>query len=201
MLYRYRLLLLLVIISLVPLPAGAASAAVAVIERLHESLIATMKDADRLGIDGRYARLEPILVKSFDFERMLAAAAGKYWTDADEAQRQRLLTAFTRLSVMTYASRFTGFSGESFEVVGERQGPRDTTLVDTRLVRTAEPPVPITYVMAERDGEWRIVDVLLERSISELAVRRSEYNQVLRTGGADKLAEVLDQKTAQLGTN
>ena len=56
-------------------------------------------------------------------------------------------------------------------------------------------------VMAERDGAWRIVDVLLERSISELAVRRSEYNQVLRTGGADKLAEVLDQKTAQLGTN
>ena len=157
-----------------------------------------MKDAQKLGIDGRYKQLQPILEKSFDFERMIAIAAGSYWTNADEAQRRRLLAAFTELSITTYAARFNGFSGESFEMLGQRQGPRDTTLVDTRLNRTDGPPVPITYVMAERDGEWRIVDVLLEKSISELAVRRSEYNQVLRTSGTEGLSETLDEKTAQL---
>jgi phospholipid transport system substrate-binding protein len=102
------------------------------------------------------------------------------------------------LSVATYAARFNGFSGESFETLGQRQGPRDMTLVDTRIVRTDGPPVPITYVMAERDGEWRIVDVLLDKSISELAVRRSEYNQVLRTSGTEGLTETLDEKAAEL---
>ncbi len=178
--------------------AWAAPSPTAVIEWLHQSLIETMKDAQRLGIDGRYKQLQPILEKSFDFERMIAIAAGSYWTSADEARRRRLLDAFTDLSVTTYAARFNGFSGESFETLGQRQGPRDTALVDTRLNRTDGPPVPITYVMTERDGEWRIVDVLLDKSISELAVRRSEYNQVLRTSGTEGLTQTLDEKAAEL---
>jgi phospholipid transport system substrate-binding protein len=193
----YRMLLCaLVLIS--SASVLAALSPTAVIERLHQSLIETMKDAKRLGIDGRYKQLQPILARTFDFERMIAAAAGSYWTSADEAQRQRLLDAFTDLSVTTYAARFDGFSGESFETLGERQGPRDTVLVDTRLNRTDGPPVPITYVMAERDGEWRIVDVLLDKSISELAVRRSEYNQVLRTSGTEGLTQTLDEKADEL---
>ena len=194
-LYR-TFLCALVLVS--PAIAWAALSPTAVIERLHQSLIETMKDAQKLGIGGRYKQLQPILEKSFDFERMIAIAAGSYWTGADEAQRRRLLDAFTELSITTYAARFNGFSGESFEVLGQRQGPRDTTLVDTRLNRTDGPPVPITYVMVERDGEWRIVDVLLEKSISELAVRRSEYTQVLRTSGTEGLSETLDEKAAQL---
>ena len=178
--------------------AQASLSPTAVIESLHQSLIETMKDAQRLGIDGRYKQLQPILERSFDFERMIAIAAGSYWANADEAQRQRLLDAFTKLSITTYAARFNGFSGESFETLGQRQGPRDSALVDTRLNRSDGPPVPITYVMSERDGEWRIVDVLLDKSISELAVRRSEYNQVLRTSGTEGLSVTLDEKTAQL---
>jgi phospholipid transport system substrate-binding protein len=178
--------------------AAMASPPAAVIEGLHGRLIETMRNAHTLGMDGRYKQLEPILEKSFDFPRMIAAAAGSYWTSADEAQRQQLLDAFTRLSITTYAARFNGYSGESFETLGERQGPRDTILVDTQLIRKDGPPVPITYVMAEQDGDWRIVDVLLDKSISELAVRRSEYSQVLRSSGTEGLTQMLNGKAAEL---
>ena len=89
---------------------------------------------------------------------------------------------------MTYAARFNGFSGERFETLGERPGPRETVLVDTRIVRPDAPAVPITYVMTEQGGtaDHRRAS---RRSISELAVRRSEYNQVLRNGGTERLAE------------
>lgn len=171
---------------------------VAVIERLHAELIETMKSASRVDVDGRYRQLEPTLLASFDFPRMISAAAGSHWATASEADKQRLLQAFSRLSIMTYAARFNGYSGERFETLGERTGPRETVLVDTQLIRTDGPPVPLTYVMAERDGRWQIVDILLERSISELAVRRSEYNQILRNGGTEELAATLDRKTAEL---
>jgi phospholipid transport system substrate-binding protein len=177
---------------------GAAIAPTDVIDRLHRHLLMTMKDAQSLGIDGRYKQLAPILEESFDFERMIAAAAGSYWANADDSQRRKLLDAFTDLSITTYAARFNGFSGESFEVIGERQGPRDTMLVDTKLNRSDGPPVAITYVMAEREGDWRIVDVLLDKSISELAVRRSEYNQVLRSNGTEGLARTLGEKAAEM---
>ncbi len=190
----------IVVAFLLTAAAQAASPPVAVIEGLHNKLIETMKQGERLDVDARYQQLQPILEKSFDFERMIAAAVGSYWTQANEDERKRLLDAFTKLSITTYAARFNNWSGESFETLGERQGPRDTVLVDTRLNRPNDPAVPITYVMTEADGQWRIIDVLLDRSISELAVRRSEYNQVLRSGGAEKLAQVLDEKAAELRT-
>ena len=42
---------------------------------------------------------------------------------------------------------------------------------------------------------WRIIDVIVESSISELAVRRSEYARILRQGGTGELIGVLDGKT------
>src|SRR5512147_2087773 len=99
--FLYRTLLcVLVLVSAAG--ARAALSPTAVIDSLHQSLIETMKDAQRLGIDGRYKQMQPILEKSFDFERMIAIAAGSYWTSADEAQRRRLLDAFTELSITTY---------------------------------------------------------------------------------------------------
>lgn len=193
-----RAVLLLIAFGMLPAAAQAASPAVAVIESLHEKLIETMKQGDRLTVDARYRDLEPTLEKSFDFERMIAAAAGSYWAQASEAERERLLKSFSELSIATYAARFSGWSGETFETLGERQGPRGAVLVDTRLNRPQDPAVPITYVMTQVDGQWRIIDVLLDRSISELAVRRSEYNQILRTGGPEGLAQVLEAKKAEL---
>lgn len=193
-----RAIILFIAVFAVSSVASAASAPVAVVEALHEKLLATMKEADQLGMDGRYRTLQPILEENFDFQRMIAAAAGSYWAQASDAERQRLTDAFTKLSITTYAARFNAWTGESFETLGERAGPRDSVFVDTRLNRPKDPAVPITYVMTETDGRWRIVDVLLDKSISELAVRRSEYSQVLRSGGPDKLAEVLDQKAAEL---
>jgi phospholipid transport system substrate-binding protein len=194
----FRLWLACVLLIAVATGLRADSATVGVIERLHQALIETMQQADRLDIDARYAKLEPVLTQTFDFERMIAAAAGSYWTGASDAEKDRLQQAFTHLSVMTYAARFSGFSGERFETLGERPGPRGSVLVDTQLVRPDAPAVAITYVMADSDGTPRIVDVLLDRSISELAVRRSEYNQVLRNGGVEKLASTLDEKAEAL---
>ncbi len=196
----FRALLFLIVVGSLPVAAQTASPPTEVIEKLHEKLIEIMKQGNRLDVAERYDELQPILESTFDFERMISVAAGSFWTQASETQRKQLLDAFSRLSITTYAVRFNNWTGESFETLGTREGPRDTVLVDTRLNRPNDPAVPITYVMMQADGQWRIIDVLLDRSISELAVRRSEYNQVLRSGGTEKLAQVLDQKTVELRT-
>ena len=194
----FRALLFLIVVGSLPVAAQTTSPPTEVIEKLHEKLIEIMKQGNRLDVAQRYHELQPILESTFDFERMISVAAGSFWTQASETQRKQLLDAFSKLSITTYVVRFNNWTGESFETLGTREGPRDTVLVDTRLNRPNDPAVPITYVMMQVDGQWRIIDVLLDRSISELAVRRSEYSQVLRSGGTEKLAQVLDQKTAEL---
>jgi phospholipid transport system substrate-binding protein len=199
---RFCVLLVLVFTS----AAVPAASPKDLIETLHATLLETMQQGPALGLDGRFAKLQPVLTQIYDFRRMTEVATGSAWNGADDATRTRLTDAFARMSVMTYASRFANFAGERFEVIGDRPGPRDSVYVDTVIHRgTAtelrpgeEPNVPITYVVAQREGQWRIVDVLLEQSISELAVRRSEYSKVLREGGIERLIDVINQKTAQL---
>lgn len=197
----FLVLLFAIIAGYAAAPTAAAETPAATVERLHNALLGVMRDADSLSSEARYERLAPALNAAYDFRTMTKMATGSAWTGASATQRTALVDAFTRLSIATYADRFSGFSGERFEIVGERPGPRDTVLVDTRIVRPADPPVPITYVLRQRQGQtgaWGIIDVLLQGSISELAVRRSEYAQILREGGVERLSAVLDAKASAL---
>jgi phospholipid transport system substrate-binding protein len=58
--------------------------------------------------------------------------------------------------------------------------------------------VQLDYVMRAGADGWRIIDVLLNGTISEMAERRSEFSAALRDGGAAGLISLLRQKTVQL---
>ncbi|MGF1641303.1 MAG: ABC transporter substrate-binding protein [Rhodospirillales bacterium] len=178
-----------------PLRAGGGPAAM--IEDFHATLLEVMKRAEDLGVDGRYRVLEPRVRETYDFPRMIRIAAGPRWTRATPEEQDALLAAFAHFSVGTYAARFDGYAGERFETLGERPGPRETVLVDTRIVRTDAPAVALTYVVERRDDRWRVIDVLLDGTISELAMRRSEY-RTLGGSTAAGLAEALDAAAAAL---
>jgi phospholipid transport system substrate-binding protein len=180
--------------------APSTTEARVLIDDFHDKLLKVMKEAKTLGIKGRYARLEPAVGKHFDITLMIALATGKHWQTAKPAERKRLSEAFRRFSAATYASRFSGFSGESFQTIDVRDGPRKTQLVRTEIRPPNDPAVALTYVTRSTPDGWRIVDVLVDDGISELAVRRSEYRSILASGGIDGLVRSLDDKTAALLT-
>jgi len=59
--------------------------------------------------------------------------------------------------------------------------------------------VQLDYLMRKNGARWRIIDVYLNGTISEVAARRSEYSTVLRQGGSPALIDLLTKKTAELG--
>ena len=190
----YKVLLLLAGV-LTALPAAAQEdPARAVIQRFQENLLAVMKEAKSLGVTGRYQRLQPRIEEAFHLPLMIRVATGSFWRKADKEQQSRLVAAFKRLSISTYANRFDGYSGQVFEIVDQRPGPQKTVLVKTRIVSPGDSPARLTYVMKEYKGQWRIVDILLDNDISELAVRRSEYRRLLRQKGVDGLIATLNDK-------
>ncbi|MCH7957039.1 MAG: ABC transporter substrate-binding protein [Proteobacteria bacterium] len=192
--FTLKVLLLLAGV-LTALPAAAQEdPARAVIQRFQENLLAVMKEAKSLGVTGRYQRLQPRIEEAFHLPLMIRVATGSFWRKADKEQRSRLVAAFKRLSISTYANRFDGYSGQVFEIVDQRPGPQKTVLVKTRIVSPGDSPARLTYVVKEYKGQWRIVDILLDNDISELAVRRSEYRRLLRQKGVDGLIATLNDK-------
>lgn len=194
------ILAVLILVAAAAWSAAPASAATArdVVSAFQDSLLATMKEAKTLGIKGRYNKLASRIEQSFNLPLMIQVAASSYWQKATPEQVDKLVAAFTRLSVSTYASQFDGYSGESFEIRSETPGPQNTTLVGTRILKASGAPVEITYVTRQSKGAWRIVDVLVDSGISELARKRSEYRSILQSGGVDGLISTLNAKADQL---
>lgn len=168
--------------------------AVAVVEGLHQALIATMKDGPKLGFQGRAEKLAPAVNAAFSMAQMTRIATGAGWSGLKEDQRQRLIAAFERFSVANYARNFDSWEGEKFETTGEQPGQGGGIIVQTKLVLAKGDPVEMNYLLRPIDGGWKIVDIYLSGTVSELATRRSEFNSVLQRDGYDGLVALLDKK-------
>jgi phospholipid transport system substrate-binding protein len=193
-----------------PQPAAAPNApdvpdaqqtgdATRVVEALHENLIGVMKDAQTLGYEGRFAKLDPVIHELFDIPFMAEKSIGRHWKAVDDANRARLLATFGRFTVANYAGRFTDYSGQRFETLREEASKHGTVLVYSRLVSPDREPVDLNYRLRPAAGSgWKIIDVLLNGTVSELALRRSEYSALIQREGFPALMTALDRRIDDL---
>ena len=179
-----------------PSVAGAADVADArkPIDQLYAVLIECLKNADALGLEGRRDKIAPAVAAGYDLPFMAEKILGRHWRELPETDHARWTDAFGRLTVATYAERMTGFTGQTFEVLKIEPSQRGTAVVYTQVVTPNEAPIAINYRMRESGDSWRIIDVYLNGTVSELALRRSEYAAVLQRDGFEKLVASIDQK-------
>jgi len=180
-----------------PSVAHAQSNPVEIIEGFHATLLSVMREARQLGVRGRFARLEPVMTRVFDLPAMTRISVGPPWTGFAPAEQAALTAAFTRWSIATYASRFDGYSGESFQTLGSQTLPNGNILVRTQLNRTGgEAPVVLSYLL--RGNPPRVVDIYLTGTISELASRRAEFTTLIREGGPGRVTRELEARAERL---
>lgn len=165
--------------------------------KFNATLLAAMQGGGKLGFEGRYKAIDGVAREVFDFAGMARAAAGSYWGTFGADGQSKLIDAFTRLSVATYAARFDGFSGERFEVRGESPAGRGAVLVNNVLVKSTGEPVAINYMFRAGEGGWHVADVMLDGKFSELAVKRSEFAAVLKSNGLAGLLDRIEDRIRQ----
>ena len=125
-------------------------------------------------------------------------ATGFYWPKFDATQKKTLTGLMVRLSTATYASRFKSYAGEQFTVLTAKSTDRGDRIVETQIVKSDGEKVRINYLLRNRGDGWRIIDVHLKGTISELAKWRSEFSSVLRRSGYDGLVKAIEAKIARL---
>jgi phospholipid transport system substrate-binding protein len=153
------------------------------VEAFYAALDASMKAGDSLAFEARRAQLQPVVAKTFDLSLMAAKVLGRHWRALPEADQKRWVAAFAGLTVKTYAEQFDENSGLVFEIGAVQAAPGGTALVRTKLKRASDDPVAIDYRMRPSASGWRVMDIFLNGTVSELALRRSEYSSVLERDG------------------
>jgi phospholipid transport system substrate-binding protein len=173
-------------------PAAQAGDPAAVIKRLQDTLIQTMKDGQKLGFQGRYKRLEPVVVQTHDFAFIARLVLGSDGAKLSADEQGRFVKAFTQLGVSTYAKEFNSYSGEHFDPGGAQNGG-GTTVVYSTLVIPDHDPVKFEYQMHQSASGWTIVNIIAD-GVSDLALKRTQYRELLRQKGfSGLLAWIADQ--------
>lgn len=181
-----------------PAVSAEADPAVARLRTFYDVLLDTMKQAQRTPVRARYDKLEPAVRAAFDLPAMTRIAVGPTWTNIGAEDQKALLEQFGRLTIATYANRFDGYSGERFEVDPAPEERGANRIVHTTLLRPKGEPIALNYLVHTTDDGWKVTDVYLKGTISELATRRSEFGSLLRSGGPAALVDSLRQRADKL---
>ena len=187
-------------VAVVSMPVAKAMAAdadaVAPIQALNQGLLAAMRAGKQSPFAGRYAALAPVIERAFDLPTILRSSVGLRWASLPPADQQRLLEAFRKFTVSSYVANFDNFGGEKIEISPESRTIGADQIVGTRIVSGGD-TTPIDYVMHKGPDGWRATDVLLNGSISQVAVNRSDWRALLASG-AGPLIDSLQRRTATL---
>lgn len=185
------------VLFLPALPSAAAEPEPpeAAVERLNDAILQALRSPSASDFNTRVGMLHPLMVSAFDYPFMARIASGRYWKDFTPLEQERYVGLFTDLSVATAASRFKAQPNARLTVTGERDGPRETKLVETTLALPGKTPRVISYLMRKDDtGAWRAIDIFFESRVSELSTKRSEYTSILGKRGTEGFLDALQKK-------
>lgn len=186
------------------LPCLASSAfaadaeAAAPITALNRGLIAGMRAGKTTPFAQRFATLAPLVEAAFDIPGILQASVGPRWSALPAAQQAQLLDVFRRFTIASYVANFDSFDGEKLELLPDSRNVGADQVVASQIVPSSGAPTRIDYVMRRTPAGWRAVDVLLNGSISRVAVQRSDFRSLLASGDAGPLIQSLQRKIADL---
>jgi phospholipid transport system substrate-binding protein len=176
-----------------------AAAATAPIRKLDTALLSVMRAGTATPFSQRFATLAPVIDSVFDLNAVLAVSVGLQWATLPDAEKATLSVAFRRYTVASYLASFDSYSGQSFTVSPTvRSVGNGEAIVRTQIVPASGSPTTLSYVMRNVAGSWRVVDVLADGTISRVAVQRSDFRQLLASGGVPALVAGLQRKVSNL---
>jgi phospholipid transport system substrate-binding protein len=182
-------------------PAGVRaqdSAAVqAPIQKLYNALEEVMAKGKETPFPARFDVLAPVIDAVYDLDTVLRVSVGARWATLDQASKDALFKAFRSFTIATYVANFDSDDGDKFEVQPGVRAAGADQIVSSQIIPAKGSPTTIDYVMHDNSG-WRIVDVLLDGTISRVAVQRSDFRSLLASGDAKALIASLERKTADL---
>jgi phospholipid transport system substrate-binding protein len=170
----------------------------ATVKSLQQALVAASRDRTGATAAERYRALEPAIVATHDLPYIAEFALRRQWSSLPDGDRERFVAAFQRLSVMTYAARFGDVAPDVFRSV--EAGPPDANgrvQVTTAIKREGQPDVPLEYLLQQDAGGWKIINVIAD-GVSDLALKRAEYQRLFADSGIDGLIAALEQQAARL---
>lgn len=194
---KRRALLALGLLAPLAARAGAPDPA-APIAAFDEGLLAVMHAGKDTPFATRVQTLLPLVQQAFNLPLILQNSVGPRWASFAPVMQAQLLDVFTSFTVASWVANFDSFDGETFKILPDLRKIGADEVVQTTLVHRDGDSTRLDYVMRQIGGGWKAVDILLDGTISRVAVQRSDFRSVLSSGDPTRLIAMLRDKVTAL---
>ena len=145
-----------------------------------------------------YKEIMNLISSTYDTEKMMAMIIGTIWENISMERKKEMLIVFEEYIAKNYIKRFVKIKKLSFENGEKKKVGNNYTMVKTKLNFKENEKVSIDYLLTFKDGKWKIFDVLLAGSVSEIATKKSEFSGFIKNENIDLLIEALRKKNLTL---
>ena len=188
--FFYNIFLICLIISVFILfhsVTKSESNVLASINELHESLT---KISDKTINSDNLEMIDDVVKNSYDLEKMGKIIIGIDWKQIDTKTQKEFINVFKRFISVNYFRRFNKINELHFE------HQTVTNIEDkfklARVILTADnEKLKIDYLLGFKNEKWKIFDVLLDGSISEVATKKSDFKKIIKEEGVSGLIKNL----------
>lgn len=175
----------------------AANAPAAAINSFHAALSQAMRNSSKLGCEGRTKLLTPAVDATFDLPFLTERALRRHWQTLSAEQQLSFAKSLRNSVITTYATEFAEADAVSFTSTGSERLANGDALVHTLLAPNGSAAITLDYVLKARGNHWLVVNVLAS-GVSDLALRATQYDSLMRSEGFAALLAKLDTQTQKL---
>jgi phospholipid transport system substrate-binding protein len=165
----------------------------AFIQATADDVLAVLKNQG-LSSDQKIRQIEEIAYARFDFETMARLVLARNWSKLTPEQQKEFVQEFRLHLSVTYGKNIENYRNETIEIDADREEARGDWTVKTKIIRAGD-DVLVDYRLRQANGQWKIIDVTIER-VSLVANFRSQLQDVVSSKGADAMLEMLREKNA-----
>lgn len=164
------------------------------VERTSNDVLAILRD-DSLDHDTKISRLEVMLDQRSDFETISKLVLAVHYRQFSDAQKKDFQALLHRYLTTTYGNQIDNYANETVVINGGRPEARGDYTVQTTIKRSQGADLVVDYRLRKIGEDWRLIDVIGE-GISLVSNLRSQFGEILGSGGPEKLLKVLREKNA-----
>ena len=171
---------------------SAADATAEVSEVMHRVLeISGTRDLDAAD---RRARVEQLAMDRFAWTTMSRLVLARNWRKLTDIQQTEFVDAFQQHLAMVYGRRLGRIGDETIEVSQGRVASNGDVTVRTTVHGGEADGVVIAYRLRATDGQWKVIDVIIE-GVSLVSNFRAQMKEIVNNSGTDSLIAKLRGKS------
>jgi len=142
-------------------------------------------------------KIQGLFDEMLDYAALAEASLGSEWAPRSEAERTEFSNFLKDLVRKAYEKNLKKTVNFTIDYVGEEAGASAVTVKTKATSKTdaREEPIEIHFKMVEKNGQWRVNDIVTE-GVSLVSSYRSQFTKIVKKDGFPKLIEKMKKKLA-----